>query len=69
MQTSIQPAIRQRQRAMVLNGLSGAVNTVDDVLVTEVRNAENAGKIFVQETPKIFFIFRGSTYKSPIAGY
>lgn len=69
MQTSIQPALRQRQRAMVSNGLAGANNTSDDVLVTLIRNAENAGTIFVQETPKITFKFRGTNYVSPVSGY
>lgn len=69
MQTCIQPLIRQLQRAAESNGILGAVNTVDSVLVTQVRNAENAGKIFVQETPKDFRIFRGTKYSSPFSGY
>jgi hypothetical protein len=69
MQLSIQPSIRQRQRATELNGIGGAVNTVDDVLVTEVRAAENANKIFKQQPPKTFFIFRGVQYVCPVANY
>ena len=69
MQTCIQPGIRQLQRMAESNGIGGAVNTVDATLVTLVRNAENANKIFKQQTPKIFYVERGTKYSSPISGY
>ena len=69
MQTCIQPGIRQLQRMTESNGIGGAVNTVDSTLVTLIRNAENANKIFKEQTPKIFYVTRATKYQSPIAGY
>lgn len=69
MQTWIQPALRQRQKAAESNGIGGAVNTTDSTLVTLVRAKETAHTGYTQSTPLGKLILRGTVYTFPISGY
>lgn len=60
----VQPSLRQRQRAMELNGILQARNSVD---VTQQQAKEAAGvkKVY---TPGATIILRGTKYTEPVSG-
>lgn len=69
MQTSYQPAIRELQRAIELNGF-GPTNTVDSVGLTVFRAQEGVTRppFTGSQAPNDFVILRGTKYVSPLAG-